>query len=163
MDQTIDSKLHAIEITPIPAPKPRSIPPKKDRWYYQEKFRANGWNEAELQHVAKHYRDASNHHRGRGNTQLADKYMHMHHAAKVELITQKRLVSAADNKAKRAARVRHATERYQQRQLHKAARYAMRSPSSTSTFADDNDSIAARAVRKKTAKPRPKSKPKKTD
>lgn len=166
MDQTIDTKLYLLEKSQIPlvkqqlSQKPKSIPPKQDRWYYQEKFRANGWNEAELKHVAKYYRDASDYQRGRGNTQLADKYLHMHDAAKVELITQKRLVSAADNKAKRAARVRHATERYQQRQLRKAAKYAMHSPS---TFADDNDSIAARAVRKKTAKPHPKSKPKKTD
>lgn len=166
MDQTIDAKLYMLEKSQVPllriqqAAKPKSIPPKKDRWYYQEKFRADGWNESELKHVAKYYRNASDYQRGRGNTQLADKYLHMHDAAKVELITQKRLVSAADNKAKRAVRVRHATERYQRRQMMKAAKHAMNSPL---TFADDNDSTAARAVRSKTAKPPRKTKPKKTD
>lgn len=166
MDQTIDSKLYILEKAQVPlqkaqqAAKPKSIPPKQDRWYYQEKFRADGWNEAELKHVAKYYRDASDYQRGRGNTALADKYLHMHDAAKVELITQKRLVSAADNKAKRAVRVRHATERYQHRQMMKAAKHAINSPL---TFADDNDSTAARVVRSKTAKPPRKTKPKKTD
>lgn len=166
MDQTIDTKLYMLEKSQVPlqkaqqAAKPKSIPPKQDRWYYQEKFRADGWNEAELKHVATYYRDASDYQRGRGNTALADKYLHMHDAAKVELITQKRLVSAADNKAKRAVRVRHATERYERRQMMKAAKHATNSPL---TFADDNDSTAARAVRRKTAKPPRKTKPKKTD
>jgi hypothetical protein len=91
-------------------------------WQAQEQLRLAGWNGQELSNLSKNYKEASQYHFQKGNYTKASHFDHLAKAATKEATTAKRVATAAQNKADRAARVKAASDRVAAKQAAKASK-----------------------------------------